>query len=68
MDTPTLSLIRLAIFTMSEVFDSKTGNVYERSGGDSGWNQVHHAMNKFLAFRERDWPNIVKAVEKELTL
>jgi hypothetical protein len=68
MVEPALHTVRLGVFNFSEVFDIQTGNVYPRSGGDGGWNQVQHAVRNYRAFHERDWPKIVEVVKKELSL
>lgn len=68
MDEPALHTARIGTFLGSEVFDMKTGKVYSTTGGDSGWDQVQHAVRNYLAFHERNWPKIVETIKKELAL
>ncbi len=65
MKEPVLLIAKVGEFG-DEVFRTDNSEVFFRTSGDGGDESVQHNLREGYAYRERDWPKIVKAVEEEL--
>ncbi len=66
LDELIYSTVQILSGTGEEIYEITTGNVFERTGGDMGDRKILGGLRRGTAFRERNWENIVKAIEQEM--